>query len=73
MNEIEKLIKRRLDRIEIDGFEPKHSLPAAGAEPKVSARNRPARSFDPKARSASGNRSGQARSQSKPQGRAVSR
>ena len=64
LNEIEKLIKRRLDRIEIDGFEPTHSLPAAGSAPRPSARNRPTRSFDPKARSgASGNRSGQGRSQ----------
>ena len=78
LNEIEKLIKRRLDRVEIDGFEPTHSLPAAGAAVRPSARNRPARSFDPSARKpahvrgASGNRSEQARSQQKPRGRAAS-
>ncbi len=64
LNEIEKLIKRRLDRVEIDGFEPTHSLPAPGSEPRVSARNRPARAFNPKAaRSANGDRAGQGRAQ----------
>lgn len=57
LHEIEKLIKRRLDRIEIDGFEPTHNLPAAGAAPTAAARNRPARSFNPKAHRATGNRS----------------
>ena len=54
LNDIEKLIKRRLDRIEIDGFEPKHSLPAPGVAPRVPARNRPVRSFNPSAKTTSG-------------------
>lgn len=46
--QIEKLIKRRLERIEIDGFEPKHSLPTTAA-PLSTARHRPARAFSPNA------------------------
>ncbi len=70
LHEIEKLIKHRLDRVEIDGFEPTHSLPAAGAAPRAADRNRPARSFDPKAHRTAGNssRSGQGRPQQKTQG-----
>jgi ATP-dependent RNA helicase RhlE len=38
---IEKLIKRKLDRVEIDDFEPRHSLPILkeGAQPKRSQAN----------------------------------
>lgn len=43
--DIEKLIKRRLDRVEIDDFEPKHSLPSssssASAAAASTARRRP--------------------------------
>ncbi|MGL6029029.1 MAG: DEAD/DEAH box helicase [Legionella sp.] len=52
---IERLIKRKLDRIEIEDFEPKHQLPnspLAAAKPK---RHMP---FKKKATTASGNRSG---------------
>ncbi len=63
LNDIEKLIKRRIDRIEVDGFEPTHSLPAPGAAPRPSARNRPARSFDPKARVRTTSRTSQGRAQ----------
>lgn len=81
--EIEKLIKRRLDREEIDGFEPKHSLPTTASGVQPSARNRPMRGFAPKARAGqTGNRPSQAgqrseqrtgRTQQKPQGRAAGR
>ena len=85
--EIEKLIKRRLDREDVDGFEPKHSLPTTASGIQPSARNRPTRGFAPNARAAhAGNRSAQARhatgqrsdhqagrAQQKPQGRAASR
>ena len=67
--EIEKLIKRRLDRVEIDGFEPKHSLPTTASGIQPSARNRPTRAFSPKARvgqagSRSGNQAGRSQGRS---------
>ena len=67
--EIEKLIKRRLDREDIDGFEPKHSLPTTASGIQPSARNRPTRGFAPNARVAR-QATGQ-RSQQRPQGRTV--
>lgn len=39
LNAIERLIKRKLERIEIDDFEPKHSLPASA--PKSAPTKRP--------------------------------
>ena len=41
--DIEKLIKRRLDRIEIDDFEPKHSLPTSASAATFNSRARPQR------------------------------
>ena len=48
LQDIEKLIKRRLDRVEIDDFEPKHALPSsASAAAASTARHRPQpRSFN---------------------------
>ncbi len=70
--EIEKLIKCRLERVDIDGFEPKHSLPTTASGIQSSARNRPTRAFSPNARGgqagntrhATGQRSGNAASRS---------
>lgn len=60
---IERLIKRKLDRIEIEDFEPNHQLPSsplAAAKPK---RHMP---FKKKATTASGNRSNNSSSSSAP-------
>lgn len=62
LHEIEKLIKSPLKREEIDGFEPKHSLPASGSILASIPRKGPARAFNPKAARRQGsNQSNQAR------------
>lgn len=66
---IEKLIKRKLDRIEIDDFEPRHTLPVLkeGAQPRRSQGNQRQSQPADRRHSKASSRSSQGRSRACPQ------
>lgn len=51
LNDIEKLIKKQLERVIVDGFEPKHDVPVSGTIPKSTKKNLTRKPFKPKASS----------------------